>query len=172
MKNSSAAQLELQYSTSTTTVRPSDSSGPIGDTLSAAASTDPISDGASATGSLKAPNFGDLASIYAITSRRAGRLNATKITPQEHDALLRERQELLDKKFAREISRRETNRLEYVRWSLDRIEDAKHGEALDALEAAVGQYEQFEDSLLDLKEQLMQALEAERHKGKRGKIRR
>jgi hypothetical protein len=67
---------------------------------------------------LRAPNFGELGSIYAIAARRAGRLNATKITPEEREALLRERQELLDKKFSQSITRRESNRLEYVRWSL------------------------------------------------------
>jgi len=42
---------------------------------------------------------------------------------------------VLDKKFAEIITRKEENRLEYVRWSLDRIEDAKYGQSLELLEA-------------------------------------
>ena len=168
MKNSSVSQLKLEYPTNTTALRTSDSSEPTDEMVSAG---DPTVDVADATASLKAPSFGDLASIYAITSRRAGRLNSTKITPEEHDSLLRERQGLLDKKFANEITKREANRLEYVRWSLDRIEDAKHGEALDDLQAAVVRYEQFGDSVLALTEQLMHSLESERNR-QRGSRRR
>jgi hypothetical protein len=172
MRNSStAAQLELQYPTSATSAETSAPSGNIGDTVNPL-SSGPITDGSNVAASLKAPDFGSLASIYAITSRLAGRLNAAKISLQEHDALLRERQTLLDKKFAGAINRREANRLEYVRWSLDRIEDAKHGEALDALEAAVARYEQIEDNLSNLKEQLLQAIETGRQKQKRTNVRR
>ena len=173
MKNSSAADLESEYSTATTGQTMSDSSGAIGDTVSAPASTETISDGSSATTTLKTPNFGDFSSIYAITARLAGQLNATKITLEEHETLLLERQKLLDKKFAGEITRRESNRLEYVRWSLDRIEDARHGEAIDALEDAVARYEHFGDGLLDLKRQLTQAVESERQRQqRRSKVRR
>jgi hypothetical protein len=105
-----------------------------------------------------------LASIHAITARLAGRLNATKISEEEHQALLLERQKLLDKKLTGEIAPRESNRLEYVRWSLDRIEDAKHGAALDTLEVAVEHYEQFQRSVLDLKVQLSRAVDAERQR--------
>ena len=171
MKNSSAAQLKLEYPSNTTPLRTSNSGDPTDEIVNDVTASDPTADVAGATASLKAPSFGDLASIYAITSRRAGRLNATKITPEEHDALLRERQTLLDKKFANEITKREANRLEYVRWSLDRIEDAKHGEALDDLEAAVVRYEQFGDSVLALGQQLMEAVGSERNR-QRGSRRR
>jgi hypothetical protein len=174
MKNSSAPDLESQYSTTTTDPMASDSSGAPGDTVSAPISTEPISNGGAATVSLRDPNFGgNLAPIYAITARLAGRLNATRITQAEHQGLLRERQKLLDKKFKGEIDRRESNRLEYVRWSLDRIEDAKHGDVLDELEAAVRRYETFGDSVLDLKQQLTGGVEAERQRQqKRSKTRR
>ena len=171
MKSSSAAQLKLDLPRSTAALQTPNSSEPAEEVVSEAPSAAAPGDAGSATASLKAPNFGDLASIYAITSRRAGRLNATKITPEEHDALLRERQALLDKKFANEITKREANRLEYVRWSLDRIEDAKHGETLDELEAAVVRYEQFEDNLLALREQLVHSVDSERNR-QRGSRRR
>jgi hypothetical protein len=174
MKNLSAAQLKLDLPTDTTTPRTRDSAEQtevVGDT-DTASSADAPADAGSATASLKNPNFGDLASIYAITSRRAGRLNATKITAEEHESLLRERQSLLDKKFAEQITKREANRLEYVRWSLDRIEDAKHGDALDELEAAVVRYEQLEGELMSLGLQLSQALDYERSRQQRSGRRR
>jgi hypothetical protein len=68
-------------------------------------------------------------------------LNATAVSPEEHQALLDERQQLLDRKFAGAFTRQDENRLAYVRWSLDRIEDAQYGPQLDKLEEHVSQYE-------------------------------
>jgi hypothetical protein len=92
--------------------------------------------------------------VLAVTARRAGRLNAASVSTKEYQELLAERQALLDKKFSGKIERREELRLEYVRWSLDRVEDARHGEALERLESAVMQYEQFLHDLAGLREQL------------------
>ncbi len=164
MKNSSSAKLEFEDSTTTTDSTKSSSSGAVGDTVSAPVSTEAISDGPVATASLKAQDFGELGSIYAITAKLAGRLNASQISTEEHEAFLRERQTLLDKKFAGDISRKELNRLEYVRWTLDRIEDAKYGERLDILGMAVSQYEQFGESLRGLQQQLEHRIEAERER--------
>jgi hypothetical protein len=102
-------------------------------------------------------------SAYAITSRLAGRINAASISELEHEELLRERQRLLDKKFNRTMTRKEANRLEYVRWSLDRIEDAQHGAALEALENYVSRYEQFADELRSLERRLRDRLPGRRH---------
>ena len=91
---------------------------------------------------LDLPGFGPVSdNLYAKTARLAGRVNAASVSTEEQQALLRERQSLLEKKFADIITRKESNRLEYIRWSLDRIEDAKHGEALDNLENYVDKYE-------------------------------
>jgi hypothetical protein len=68
---------------------------------------------------------------------------ASQVSEKEHHELLRERQALLDKLFAKTISRREEIRLEYVRWSLDRIEDAKHGGDLDRIEDTINRMEHF-----------------------------
>jgi hypothetical protein len=96
-------------------------------------------------------------SNYAQAAKIAGRLNASKASAKEHDTLLAERQSLLDKKFEGTITRKETIRLEYVRWSLDRIEDAKHGEALDVMESHVAQFEQFRTYIERLEQQLSEA---------------
>ena len=100
--------------------------------------------------------------LYADISRRAGRLNAANISDREFDHLLLERQLLLDKKFNETITRSEMIRLEYVRWQLDRIEDARHGETLDALEVLVNQYERFRDDIEALQEELTKKLRGKR----------
>lgn len=89
-----------------------------------------------------------------MTSKLAGRMNAASISETEHQRLLDERQQLLDKFFDRSITKREQTRLEYVRWSLDRIEDAKYGSVLDILDDAVSMYENFSADVKDLLGQL------------------
>lgn len=103
---------------------------------------------------LRVPNFGDRGEVYAVTSKLAGRMNAASISETEHQRLLDERQQLLDKFFDRSITKREQTRLEYVRWSLDRIEDAKYGSVLDILDDAVSMYENFSADVKDLLGQL------------------
>jgi hypothetical protein len=94
---------------------------------------------------------------YAISARLAGRINAANVSSDEHSRLLREREELIKKKLNNSLTRRESHRLEYVRWSLDRIEDARYGYALDDLEGLVEYYERFEADLKDLKAKLEEA---------------
>ncbi|MDZ4690534.1 hypothetical protein [Terricaulis sp.] len=92
----------------------------------------------------------------ADSARRAGRLNASAATDEELNALLQERKKILDKKFSASLTRQEENRLQYVRWSIERIEDARHGHELDRLEAAIDRYEQFYSDLKALRAQLAQ----------------
>lgn len=104
------------------------------------------------------PNFDAYGgkATYAITARLAGRVNASNVSPDEERELLREREALIIKRIGNEITRREINRLEYIRWSLDRIEDARHGHSLDSLEGLVEFYEKFEADVESLKLQLEQ----------------
>jgi hypothetical protein len=113
---------------------------------------------------LQIPNFGTYSEVYAVTSRMAGRLNAAGVSEQEHNGLLQERQALLDKKLGGTISRRETNRLELVRWSLDRIEDARTGQALDVLEATISRYERLMSELQNLEQQLREQAHPRRNR--------
>jgi hypothetical protein len=106
---------------------------------------------------LSAPSAGVYGAAYAVTSRLLGRLNTTMVKPEEFESLLRERQNLLDKKFDGTMTRQDENRLEYVRWSLDRIQDAKSGPALDALEHVVGVYERFLSDMDNFANQLNEA---------------
>lgn len=95
-----------------------------------------------------------LTTQVVATAKAAGRIAATHISEVEHDRLLAERQRLLDKKFGKTISKAEENRLAYVRWSLDRIEDAKYGASLDLLEAQVASYEALQTELAKFYSQL------------------
>lgn len=110
----------------------------------------------------KLPDFSVFKEVYAVTSRMAGRVNAASVSKHEHKAILQERQALLDKKLNKTITRKEANRLEYVRWSLDRIEDAKHGQMLDALEDSVIRYERFLSYMGELEDKLRQHLKRKR----------
>ena len=115
----------------------------------------PFEDGDSGSlGSVRFPDVGPLSSTYALTARLAGRLNAASISPAELRNLLDERQLLIDRQLAGDITRKETIRLEYVRWSLDRIEDAKHGLALDRLEGYLERYETLLQELQGLQTRL------------------
>ena len=107
-----------------------------------------------ATASLELPNFDSLSSVQSQSLKLAGRLNAANVTEEEREKLFKERQLLLDKKFEGQITQKELNKLEYVRWSLDRIEDARYGSAIDALDDSVSKYENFLSEIQSLNTQL------------------
>jgi hypothetical protein len=92
--------------------------------------------------------------LEALNIRRVARLNAASIKQSEVDALLRERAELIEKRFGEGLSRADERRLAFVRWSLDRIHDAKHGQSLDVLESAVARYENFSSDIHSLMHEL------------------
>lgn len=73
-----------------------------------------------------------------------------KTTDDETNALYTERKVLLAKVMAGEATKREKNRLALVRWHLEHIEDAKHGEGLDKLEALSRLYAQIADRVRDV----------------------
>lgn len=102
--------------------------------------------------------------IYAATAREAGRINAAKISQQEYQNWLDERQALLDKKFAGTMTRVESNRLQYVLWSLDRIEDARHGAELEHLELLASSLESFQSSVEQLRSDLTKAKKSGRRR--------
>jgi hypothetical protein len=151
MRTSSASQLEFDYSGTVTNAK--------GEGVVPQANSEER-EASSAT--FEARDLGSYRGAYAIASRMAGRLNAATISDEDYEALLKERQDLLDKKFDKTISRQEEIRLEYVRWSLDRIEDARQGHVLDALEGAISEYENFLLDIRSLQEDLQQHLKRKR----------
>jgi hypothetical protein len=106
------------------------------------------------TAVVKLPTFDYPSVAYAASSRIAGRINAASISPAEHQGWLDERQRLLDKEFAGTITREEMNRLKYVRWSLDRVDDARYGPDLDVLDSAVTRFERLQSDMHELQKQL------------------
>jgi hypothetical protein len=90
------------------------------------------------------PNFANAISAQSAASRLANRVNARAISEADHRQLLLERQQLLDKELSGTMTPEEENRLAYVRWSLDRVDDARYGDGLDKLETIVQQYERFQ----------------------------
>jgi hypothetical protein len=83
----------------------------------------------------------------ASSIRFANRAVAASVEDREFDYLLGKRQRLLDKELDGTITRKEELELTYVRWSLDRIEDAMYGHQLDQLERAVAGIESLQDDI-------------------------
>ena len=102
--------------------------------------------------------FSDFRSVKNLKSRDAraiGRSNAAKISDEEYEQWQNERGTLVAKEFSEGgLSTKEKNHLVYVEWNLARIEDARYGATLDALDAAVSRYEEFADRIASLQEQL------------------
>lgn len=90
---------------------------------------------------------------YALSSRRAARINAAHAAG-ELTKWIDERKILLDRHFAGTITAEERRRLRYVRWNIDRIQDAQNGEILDLLESFVARYEKFRADIQDFRQQL------------------
>jgi hypothetical protein len=163
MRTSSARQLELEgLGTSPLNAEQHSDSG---DVIGVPARDSPIAPPTA----LRVPDFGERGPVYAASARLAGRLNAAAVSEEERNSLLRERQHLLDKQFAATITPKERNRLEYVRWSLDRIEDAKYGAALDVLSGAAGMYEQFVADVKSFRDDVMRYVRggAQRKRGRK-----
>jgi hypothetical protein len=90
------------------------------------------------------PSFSYTKDAEVAASKFANRVVAAAATNEaEHERLLDERQRLLDREFAGEITPEEQNRLAYVRWSLDRIDDARFGAEMERLQFLAYQYERF-----------------------------
>lgn len=90
-------------------------------------------------------------------AKALARASALRTSESERRALLDERQMLLDRELSGVINRKEANRLAYVRWSLDQIEDAKYGYTLDTLDMVVSQYESFSEKIDQLSRDLINA---------------
>ena len=83
-------------------------------------------------------------------ARELWRQLAGETPDDEANALYAERKDLLARVMAGDATKVEKNRLALVRWHLERIEDAKHGEGLDKLEALSRLYAQVADRVRDV----------------------
>lgn len=74
-------------------------------------------------------------SKVSINERKFLNREITKKIPQSvKDEFIKEHILLVKQKFDQGLSKAEDRRLTHVRWQLDRIDDAEHGENLDRLE--------------------------------------
>ncbi len=93
----------------------------------------------------------------ALTSnylRQVNREITRKIPPDEREKVLRERNALVGKKFMEGLTPREERRLAYLRWQLDRFDDADTGEALDDMALIAKFFTNFSGELKSLLSQL------------------
>jgi hypothetical protein len=97
-------------------------------------------------------------------ARLTARLNASKVSDVEAKAWLEEREQLVSKQLEGTITKKELARLDYVRWSLDRIEDGKHGAVLDGLESHIIQFEKVANQLSRLNNDLHGAEKTKRRR--------
>ncbi|WP_437580154.1 hypothetical protein [Sorangium sp. So ce887] len=71
---------------------------------------------------------------YEVSARLAGRAVARKIPKERYAELMSEHQRLAMKEVLGNISTSESRQLRLVRWQIDRVEDARHGQDIDRLE--------------------------------------
>jgi len=87
-------------------------------------------------------------SLFEI--RQINREISKKIPVKTREQLKMEHSFLVKKKFTEGISRKEENRLIYIRWQLDRIDDAEFGEGIDRLELFTEDIEGFASDVRSL----------------------
>lgn len=84
---------------------------------------------------------------FAKVARLAGRLNASATSDEERRELLSERESLIEKKYGEGLDRKEELKLEYVSWSLERIEEADYAATFDALERQIAKFERLDEDI-------------------------
>lgn len=104
----------------------------------------PSSNGSTISGihSIDAPDFRAYGTPSAVRQATA-RLSAAQVSQKEQDQLNAEHGQLAVKVMMGQATEQELRRFEYVRWSLDRIEDALIGPYLDALDAEITAHERL-----------------------------
>lgn len=79
--------------------------------------------------------------------KKINRANTSKISQAERDKIFNERDELVEKKFKTHLSAQEERRLTYIRWQLDRFDDAESGEFLDYIGKITESHEKLAEEL-------------------------
>lgn len=92
--------------------------------------------------------------LSALEIKDINRFITRKISPKFKEQLIEERNSLVDRKFNGGLSRKEERRLTYVRWQLDRIDDAEEGHILDYFEKVAEQHENFSKEITNILDRL------------------
>ncbi|MFH1530453.1 MAG: hypothetical protein ABIK09_06945 [Pseudomonadota bacterium] len=101
--------------------------------------------------------YGQAAVFPRVPSSRTRQLVMEQLAARV-DALYAEHSELVDHNFSRGLSATEKRRLEFVRWNLHQIQDAKQGEQLDALGNRAREYAAFAAQVAQLKAEILDKL--------------
>ena len=88
--------------------------------------------------------------LPASTIKEINRKITQRIGPETKNANIEERNKLVNKKFKEGLDEKEERRLTFVRWQLDRIDDAETGATLDLLEKFVEANETFAEDIKGL----------------------
>jgi hypothetical protein len=96
--------------------------------------------------------------------KRLNREITRRIPPKEVELLFNEHNFLVQKKFSEGISEKEEKRLKLIRWELDRIEDAFHGENIDRLESFLEGYERFAKDINEFIDNIRHSNKSKGHK--------
>ncbi len=100
---------------------------------------------------LRAPDFSRYMGRSADFVLASARMSARQVDDGEVERLLSEHRILAHEKVMGRADCRQLARLEYVQWTLDRIDDAKSGPALDVLDSEVSLMKQLGEDLISLK---------------------
>lgn len=91
--------------------------------------------------------LGERTSFYAEQIRKMNRDISKLIPEDEKNSLMDEHRELVKKKMSLQLSAAEQRRLQFVRWQLDRIDDAESGDQLDRLEYLIRSQQNFSEDI-------------------------
>ncbi len=109
----------------------------------------------------------ELFEIPATQIKEINRAVTRRLSQESIDAFLEERETLVKKKLAGDISKREETRLTFVRWQLDRVDDAIFGPRLDTLERMTEVYEGFASNIKTVLSQIKPEVEKKKKSHKR-----
>ena len=114
------------------------------------------------TGSLD-ETYGVGPSLHRTATTQTRELVLTQPAERE-EALHTEHAALVDRRFADGLSSVEQRRLDYVRWQIHQLQDARQGEHLDGLSQRAREYATFASDVLQLKAELLDLLPKRRRK--------
>lgn len=105
--------------------------------------------------------------LSASTIKEINRKKTQGIGPETKNAFIEERNKLVNKKFKEGLDEKEERRLTFVRWQLDRIDDAESGPTLDLFEKFVETNEGFANEVGSLLTELREESGKKRRKPKK-----
>lgn len=91
--------------------------------------------------------------IDTVFIKDANRAIRSRISQEEYNRMIEERNALVLKEFKEGLTRSERTRIGMLRWQIEGIEDARNGKQLDKLEALVERQEHLGEMIRDFMNQ-------------------